>query len=65
MNNTYIKQIFEEGLATTFYQKPKKIIENKIKNKQLTKLLITILSIIYVLFLMIIIIVVFNLNFPF
>ena len=39
-------QFYSEGLATTFYQKPKKIID-KIKNKKLKKLFNILLKAIY------------------
>ena len=45
----YIKQFYNEGLATTFYLKPKKYIAKKIKNKKIESLLITILEIFYTL----------------
>ena len=38
MNNVYIKQIFEEGLATTFYQKPLKYIEKNLEIPGLKKI---------------------------
>lgn len=64
-NNVYIKQIYEEGLGISFYQKPKKYIEQHIKNNLLKKIMITTLEIIYILFIIIIIVFLFNFNYPF
>ena len=63
-NNVYLKQLFEEGLGTTFYQKPKRIINNNLENPFIKKLLLSILQIIYILFLIICIIIIFKFNFP-
>ena len=64
MNNNYIKQIFNEGLATTFYQKPKNFINKYIKTAYLKKILSFLLIIIYLIFILGIVIIVFILNFP-
>jgi len=63
-NNVYIKQIFEEGLATTFYQKPKLYIEKNIDNNILKHICFTCLNILYIIFIIIISILIFNFNFP-
>lgn len=45
----YIKQFYTEGFATTFYQKPIKFIDKKVKNKKMVKFLSIIIKIIYTL----------------
>ena len=64
MNNIYIKQIYEEGLATTFYQKPKKFIEKNLNIPILKKICLSCLNIMYILFLIIITYFIFTFNFP-
>lgn len=65
LKNVYTKQIFEEGLGTTFYQKPRKYIEKKINNEILKKVLYIFLNIAYIAFIIIISIAIFKFNFPF
>ena len=43
----YIDQFYNEGLATTFYLKPVNFINNKIKNKKLSRILGILIKIIY------------------
>ena len=43
----YIEQFYNEGLATTFYLKPVKFIEKKIKNKNIVKFIKLLIKIIY------------------
>ena len=43
----YIYQFYNEGLATTFYLKPIKFIENKIKNKRVGSFIKILIKIIY------------------
>ena len=64
-NNVYIKQIFNEGLGTIFYQKPLNIINKHFKNRIIKKCLLFTIGLIYIIFLIIISIIVFTLNFPF
>ena len=64
MNNVYIKQIFEEGLATTFYQKPKIYIEKNLDIPILKKVCLLCLNILYIFFLIIITYCIFTFNFP-
>jgi hypothetical protein len=45
----YIKQFYTEGFATTFYQKPIKFINRKIKNKFISKYIILFITILYTL----------------
>ena len=45
----YIKQIYTEGLATTFYQKPLNYIKKRIKSEKIVKILSIIIKIIYTL----------------
>ena len=45
--NKYIEQFYSEGLATTFYLKPLKLIEKKIKNKTIIVILKVLLKVIY------------------
>lgn len=45
----YFKQIYNEGLATTFYMKPVNYLNKKIKNKKIVKALSMIIKIIYTL----------------
>lgn len=63
-NNIYIKQIYEEGLGTSFYQKPKNFINDHIKNNTLKKGIFIILEIVYIVFIIGLLILLFNLNFP-
>ena len=48
----YLKQIYNEGLATTFYQKPISFINKKIKNKSLRKILDVLIALFYTLFIL-------------
>lgn len=43
----YLNQFYNDGLATTFYLKPIKYLEKKIKDKKLLKFLSLIIKIIY------------------
>lgn len=43
----YIKQFYTEGFATTFYQKPTKYVNKKIKNKKCSKFINILIKIIY------------------
>jgi len=43
----YIKQFYNEGLATTFYLKPIRYVDKKIKNKKISKVISFIIKIIY------------------
>ena len=43
----YIKQIYNEGFATTFYQKPVSFINKKIKNKTLRRIINALIAIFY------------------
>lgn len=45
----YIKQIYSEGLATTFYLKPLNYLKKKIKNEKVFDILSKIIKIIYTL----------------
>ena len=45
----YLKQFYNEGLATTFYMKPVNYLNKKIKNKKIVKALSMIIKIIYTL----------------
>ena len=45
----YIKQIYSEGLATTFYLKPLNYLKKKIKNEKVFDVLSRIIKIIYTL----------------
>jgi hypothetical protein len=57
----YIKQFYTEGFATTFYQKPTKFINKKIKNKKTAKFINELIKILYtVVFLGIAIVYVYN-----
>ena len=43
----YIYQFYNEGLATTFYLKPVKFIEKRIKNKKLFNFITSFIKILY------------------
>lgn len=43
----YIDQFYNEGLATTFYLRPVKFIEKKIKNKEVVNFIKLLIKIIY------------------
>ncbi|MDD6272833.1 MAG: hypothetical protein PUA90_04890 [bacterium] len=42
-----IEQFYNEGFATTFYKKPVKYINKKIKNKTLVKILSILIKVLY------------------
>ena len=48
--NEYIRQFHYEGIGNIFFAKPKKLMDKKIKNKTLNKLLTILLKIIYTIF---------------
>ena len=43
----YIDQFYNEGLATTFYLKPIRFIEKKIKNKRIVNFIKILIKIVY------------------
>ena len=43
----YINQFYNEGFATTFYLRPVKYLNKKLKNKKILKVLLMILKIVY------------------
>ena len=43
----YIKQIYTEGLATTFYIKPINYLKKNIKNKKMFNVLVYLIKLIY------------------
>lgn len=43
----YIDQFYNEGLATTFYLKPVRFIEKKIKNKRIVNFINILIKIVY------------------
>lgn len=43
----YIDQFYNEGLATTFYLKPIKLVNDKIKNKKISRLFSLVIKILY------------------
>lgn len=43
----YIDQIYNEGLATTFYLKPIRFIEKKIRNKRIVNFVKRLVKIVY------------------
>jgi hypothetical protein len=45
----YIKQFYNEGLATTFYTKPVNYLNKKIKNKKVVKFLSGVIKVLYTL----------------
>lgn len=48
--NEYIRQFYYEGIGDIFFAKPKNIIDEKIKNKKINKILSIILKVIYTIF---------------
>lgn len=48
--NDYVRQFYYEGIGNIFFAKPKKIIDKKIKNKHLNKIITILLKIIYTIF---------------
>lgn len=60
-NNNYIAQLFNEGLGTTFYQKPLSLIKKYCNNN---KLLIIILTFLYIIFIIIFGLFMFYMNYP-
>ena len=63
--NKYIKQFYNEGLATTFYLKPLAFIKRHIKSKTAIKVLDIILKIIYTVAVLLFAAIIFRLRFPF
>ena len=61
----YIGQFYSEGFATTFYLKPIKLIDNKIKNKKISKLLKVIVLIFYTIVVLLFAGIVFYFKWPF
>lgn len=49
----YLKQIYSEGLATTFYIKPVNYFNKKIKNKKIANLLAKLLKLLYTILILI------------
>ena len=47
---SYIEQIYNEGLATTFYLKPVKFIRKYIKNDNLFKIIKILIAVLYTVF---------------
>ena len=43
----YIEQFYNDGLATTFYLRPVKFIEKKIKNKKVVNFIKILIKIVY------------------
>jgi len=48
--NEYVRQFYYEGIGNIFFAKPKKILDKKIKDKLLNKILTIVLKITYTLF---------------
>lgn len=48
--NEYIRQFYYEGIGDIFFAKPKKVIDNKIKNQVLNKILTIFLKVVYIVF---------------
>lgn len=61
---SYINQIYNEGFATTFYLKPIRYINKKIKNKKLLKFLTFIIKIVYTVLLIVFCILMFINDWP-
>lgn len=60
----YINQFYNEGLATTFYLKPVKYLQKKIKNQKVLKVLLTILKIFYTIVILLFALYMFNSKYP-
>lgn len=43
----YLKQFYNEGLATTFYMKPVNFLKKRIENKKVVKFLSMLIKILY------------------
>lgn len=61
----YIEQFYNEGMATTFYIKPIKYFENKIKNPQIFNICKNIIKILYTIFVIVFAIFMFKNRLPF
>lgn len=61
----YIKQFYYEGIGDIFFAKPKKFIDEKVKNKYFNKILIILLKVIYTLFAISLGIILFYIAYPF
>ena len=64
MHNPYIHDLFYEGLGDIFFVKYYKFLNNKIKNKIIRGILISIHIVFYLLFLGFIAIIFFKLSYP-
>lgn len=61
----FLYQFYNEGFATTFYQKPIKYLNKKVSNKRLLKILSITMQVIYTIAMIIVAIYVFLLKYPF
>ena len=64
MHNEYIHDLFTEGLGDIFFMKTYNLINKKIKNNKIKKLLIRTYTLIYIVFLIAIAYIIFKLSFP-
>ena len=64
MHNGYIHDLFTEGLGDIFFMKIYNLINKKIKNNKIKKLLIRIYAFIYIVFLIAVAYIIFKLSFP-
>ena len=64
MLKNHFKDLFTEGLGDIFYMKFYNYINNKIKSSVVKELIISIYSIVYLLFLISVVYVIFKLSFP-
>lgn len=60
----YIRQFYNEGLATTFYLKPVNYLNKKIKHKDIKKFLCLIIKICYTILVLIFAVLVFYNSWP-
>lgn len=60
----YINQFYSEGLATTFYLKPIKYINNKVKNEKLANIFKFLMKLFYTVIVITFAIYIFYIKFP-
>lgn len=61
----YIRQFYYEGIGDIFFAKPKEMLDKKIKNKTINKVMTIILKILYTLLAISFGIILFNIAYPF
>lgn len=61
----YLRQFYNEGLATTFYLKPINYVNKKIKNEKIRKILCFLIWLCYTVFVLLFAVIILYNNWPF